>query len=88
MGLGRYGMVGNSRSQRMQLDYVSFLEGRSKLASDVAASANRNVSIRYKDKNADRVGINGATANYLNIQGLILREEECLPKKKHARGLK
>lgn len=56
--------------KEMELEYVAFLEEKSKLASDVAASANRNVSIRYKDKNADNVGINGATSNYLNIQGL------------------
>tara|TARA_R110000868_G_scaffold37111_10_gene131527 strand:- start:8239 stop:9462 length:1224 start_codon:yes stop_codon:yes gene_type:complete len=56
--------------KEMELEYVSFLEEKSKLASDVAASANRNVSIRYKDKNADNVGISGATSNYLNIQGL------------------
>ncbi len=56
--------------KEMELDYVAFLEEKSKLASDVAASANRNVSIRYKEKNADNVGINGATSNYLNIQGL------------------
>ncbi len=56
--------------KEMELEYVDFLEEKSKLASDVAASANRNVSIRYKEKNADNVGINGATSNYLNIQGL------------------
>ncbi len=56
--------------KEMELEYVAFLEEKSKLASDVAASANRNVSIRYKEKNADNVGINGATSNYLNIQGL------------------
>lgn len=56
--------------KEMELEYVAFLEEKSKLASDIAASANRNVSIRYKEKNADNVGINGATSNYLNIQGL------------------
>ncbi|MBO6523985.1 MAG: ABC transporter permease [Balneolaceae bacterium] len=56
--------------KEMELEYVAFLEEKSKLASDVAASANRNVSIRYEEKNADNVGINGATSNYLNIQGL------------------
>ena len=56
--------------KEMEIDYVSFLDERSKLASVVAASANRNVTVRYKDKNADNVGINGATFNYLDIQGL------------------
>ena len=56
--------------KEMELEYVSFLEERSRLASDVAGYTERNISVRYEDKNADNVGINGATANFLNIQGL------------------
>lgn len=56
--------------KEMEMNYVDFLAERSRYASDVAASANRSVNIRYKDKNAERVGINGSTANYLTIQGL------------------
>jgi putative ABC transport system permease protein len=56
--------------KEMKLDYVEFLAERTRLATDVAAAANRNVTIRYKDANAEMVGLNGATSNYLNIQGL------------------
>lgn len=56
--------------KEMEVSYADFIAERSKLASTVAASTERYVSVRYKDQNADNVGINGATANYLNIQGL------------------
>lgn len=36
--------------KEMQIDYVDFLTERSKYASDISASANANVNIRYKDK--------------------------------------
>jgi len=56
--------------KEMQIDYVEFLEDRSRYASEITASANRNTNIRYKDKNAENVGISGATSNYLVLQGL------------------
>lgn len=56
--------------KEMKIEYVEFLEERSRLASDIAASARRSATIRYKDKNAENVGVEGATSNYLNIQGL------------------
>jgi putative ABC transport system permease protein len=56
--------------KEMEVDYADFIADRSKLASTVAAATERSVSIRYKDKNADNVGLNGASANYLNIQGI------------------
>ncbi len=56
--------------KEMKIEYVEFLEERSRLASDIAATASRGATIRYKDKNAENVGLEGATANYLNIQGL------------------
>ena len=58
--------------KEMKVDYVEFLEDRSQYASEITASANRNVNIRFKDKNAENVGINGATANYLILQGLSI----------------
>ena len=56
--------------KEMKIGYAEFLEDKSRYATTVAASANRNVSIRYQDKAAENVGINGATFNYLEIQGL------------------
>lgn len=56
--------------KEMKVEYAEFLEERSKLASTVAVYTERNVSVRYKEKLAENVGINGASANYLNIQGI------------------
>lgn len=74
--------------KEMQLEYVSFLEERSKLASDVAASANRNTNVRYKEKNAERVGLNGATSNYLNIQGLNIERGRMFTEEEARTGVK
>lgn len=56
--------------KEMEIDYVEFLDERSRYASEVTAAANRNTNIRYKDKNAENVGVSGATSNYLVLQGL------------------
>lgn len=56
--------------QEMKMEYATFISERSTLASAVSVSANRNVTVRYKDKVAERVGINGTTHNALEIQGL------------------
>ncbi len=56
--------------KEMEMDYVSFLSERMTLASDVAASASTRATIRYADETAEGVQINGATANFLSIQGL------------------
>lgn len=60
--------------KEMQIDYVDFLSERSKYASNVSASANTNVSIRYKENTADRVQMSGTTANHLELQGLDIAE--------------
>lgn len=74
--------------KEMQLEYVEFLEERSKLASDVAASANRNTNVRYKEKSAERVGLNGATSNYLNIQGLNIERGRMFTEEEGRSGVK
>lgn len=56
--------------KEMRLEYAEFIDEKSKLASTVSAYTERSVTIRYEEKNAENVGLNGATANYLNIQGL------------------
>ena len=56
--------------KEMQLSYVDFLEERSQLASNVAAGTERNTAVRYQENIIENVGLNGATANYLEIQGL------------------
>lgn len=56
--------------KEMKVDYAEFLDERSKLASVVAAYTERNVPVRYEDNLIENVGINGASSNYLNIQGI------------------
>ncbi len=56
--------------KEMKMEYVSFLSDRMTLASDVTASAGRRATIRYVDQIAEGVQVNGATANFLSIQGL------------------
>lgn len=60
--------------REMQLDYIEDIRENSRYASNVSAAANRNVQLRYKEKLAERVGLNGATANYLDTQGLNIEE--------------
>jgi len=56
--------------KEMQIDYVEFLSERSRYASNVSASANRNVNIRFKENNAENVQMSGTTSNHLEVQGL------------------
>ncbi|MCR9131861.1 MAG: ABC transporter permease [bacterium] len=56
--------------KEMEVGYAEFLDERSKLASVVAAYTERSVPIRFEDKLIENVGINGASSNYLNIQGI------------------
>ena len=56
--------------KEMEVDYAEFLEERSKLASVVAAYTENYVAVRFEDKLIENVGLNGATSNFLNIQGL------------------
>lgn len=56
--------------KEMKVDYAEFLAENSRYASTVSASAGRGTSIRYKDLVAENVGLNGATHNFLDVQGL------------------
>lgn len=56
--------------KEMEVDYAEFLEERSKLASVVAAYTENSIPVRFEDKLIENVGLNGATSNFLNIQGL------------------
>ncbi|HBQ61206.1 MAG TPA: hypothetical protein DD671_16705, partial [Balneolaceae bacterium] len=60
--------------KEMKLDYVEYIEETSELASKVTASANRGVSVRYKEKLAEGVGLSGTTSNFLGIEGLNIAE--------------
>lgn len=60
--------------REMKLDYVEDLQEYSRYASNVSASVDRGVSVRFEDQNANGVSVNGATANYLETQGLNIVE--------------
>ncbi len=60
--------------KEMKLEYVEKIRDYSRYADNVAASVNRGTSIRYKDKSAERVGLSGTTANFLEIEGLNIAE--------------
>lgn len=60
--------------QEMELDYVNEIREYSRYAENIAASVNRGTTVRYQEKNAENVGLSGATANYLELQGLNIAE--------------
>lgn len=74
MGTEEYKWWEYRNRKEMKLSYVERIRESSRYASNVTASASRSVTVRYKEKSAERVGLDGATANYLNIQGLNIAE--------------
>lgn len=60
--------------REMQLSYVDELERLIPDASEVAAIAQRNTSVRYKDRSAGSVSIEGTTANYFQTTGLDISD--------------
>jgi putative ABC transport system permease protein len=60
--------------REMRLSYVEDLRMLVPNASYVAASANRNTSIRYQDRTVERVGLNGATSSYFHTAGLNIED--------------
>jgi putative ABC transport system permease protein len=67
LGGGEYKWWEYRNRREMQISYLSELEQRSELASVVAATARREVPVRYRDRNTEGVGLTGATANYIQI---------------------
>ena len=59
--------------KEMELEYVEFIEKRSRYASIVAAFSDTRTNIRYKNNSAEGVGLQGTTQNYLDIQGLDIK---------------
>ena len=59
-----------SNRKEMKVEYAEFIGERSKLASTVSVYSERNTTVRYQDNAVESVGLTGASANYLGIQGL------------------
>ncbi|WP_340103080.1 ABC transporter permease [Rhodohalobacter sp. 8-1] len=60
--------------REMQLEYVDQLRELVPSASAVSASASRGTAIRFQDRSADNVQLNGATASYFETAGLNIAE--------------
>lgn len=58
--------------KEMEVEYAELIEEKSRYASAVSASVMRMASVRYSDRSAENVGIEGSTANTLDVQGLNL----------------
>lgn len=60
--------------REMELSYVDELRRLTPGASEVAAIANRRTSIRYKERSASGVQLEGTTANYFQTTGLDIND--------------
>src|SRR5690554_4335967 len=67
-GDGKWWEYRNRRE--MKIDYADMIAERSRYASHVSASAQRRTSVRYQERSAEGVGVQGATANTLDVEGL------------------
>lgn len=74
LGGGEYKWWEYRNRREMQLSYVEELKRLTPEASEVAAIANRNTTIRFEDRNAENVGLNGVTASYFQTAGLNIAE--------------
>lgn len=60
--------------REMQLSYLDELRRLTPGATEVAANATRNTSVRFKDRVANQVSLNGTTASYFKTAGLDISE--------------
>lgn len=60
--------------REMRLSYLDDLRRLTPGATEVAASASRNTSVRYKDRVANQVSLNGTTASYFKTAGLDIAD--------------
>lgn len=74
--------------REMQLDYVDRLRDLVPSASAVSASANRGTAIRFQDRSADNVQLNGATSTYFETAGLNIAEGRAFTREEEQRAAK
>jgi putative ABC transport system permease protein len=58
----------------MEVAYVDRLRDLTPSASEVSASASRNVSVRYRDRQADGVMLTGGTEGYFQTSGISVED--------------
>lgn len=73
-GEGEYKWWEYRNRREMQLSYVDELKRLTPEASEIAAIANRNTTIRFEDRSAESVGLNGVTASYFQTAGLNIAD--------------
>jgi putative ABC transport system permease protein len=72
----------------MRLDYVDRLRELVPGASAVSASASRSTAIRFQDRSADNVQLNGATTSYFETAGLNISEGRAFTAEEEKRAAK
>jgi putative ABC transport system permease protein len=73
-GEGEYKWWEYRNRREMQLSYVEELKRLTPEASEIAAIANRNTTIRFEDRSVESVGLNGVTASYFQTAGLNIAD--------------
>ena len=71
---GEYRWWDYRNRREMELTYVDRLHDLTPSASEVSASARRNVGVRYLDRSADGVTLSGVTTGYFRTAGVSLED--------------
>ncbi len=71
---GEYRWWDYRNRREMELTYVDRLRDLTPSASEVSASARRNVGVRYLDRSADGVTLSGVTTGYFRTAGVSLED--------------
>lgn len=74
--------------REMKLSYAEELRQLVHSASNVSASASRNTSVRFDERTAENVSLNGATANYFQTAGLDIESGRAFNEAEENRGAK
>lgn len=74
--------------REMRLEYVDRLRELVPSASAVSASASRGTAIRFQDRTADNVQLNGATSSYFQTAGLNIAEGRAFTAEEEQRAAK
>ena len=74
--------------REMRLEYVDRLRELVSSASAVAASASRSTGIRFQDRSADNVQLEGVTTTYFETAGLNIAEGRAFTREEEQRAAK
>lgn len=74
LGSGEYKWWEYINRKEMKLDYVKDIRESSRYAEAVSAAASRNATVRYKEKYANGVGIQGTTESFTRTASIDIEE--------------